>query len=158
MTRVQLIMRGLTAPLCLRPGLCQDESWVGLLGIQLDFRIQIHLFFLESNKNGVEIHFECDFSLFRIQTLTFSHPCWKKNCSTERDVNLFNLLDHSKLWCTLTRECRLFNLLHTLAMQVMSINRKQKTLLFCWESGALLSRKPLKTWWSHLTGWVCFVL
>ena len=31
-------------------------------------------FFSESNKNGVEMHFECDFSLFRIQTLTQSHP------------------------------------------------------------------------------------
>ena len=28
----------------------------------------------DSNKNDVEMHFECDISLFRIQTLTQSHP------------------------------------------------------------------------------------
>ena len=32
-------------------------------------------FLSESNKNGGEMHFECDFSPFRIQTLTQSLPC-----------------------------------------------------------------------------------
>ena len=31
--------------------------------------------FSESSKNSVEMHFECDFSPFRIQTLTQSYPC-----------------------------------------------------------------------------------
>ena len=29
----------------------------------------------ESNKNGFEMRFKCEFSPFRIQTLTWSHPC-----------------------------------------------------------------------------------
>ena len=29
----------------------------------------------ESSKNGFEVHFECEFLPFRIQTLTWSHPC-----------------------------------------------------------------------------------
>ena len=33
-------------------------------------------FLSESNKNGVEVHLECDFSPLRIQTLTQSHP-WR---------------------------------------------------------------------------------
>ena len=28
----------------------------------------------ESNKNGFEMHFECELSPYRIQTLTWSHP------------------------------------------------------------------------------------
>ena len=32
----------------------------------------------ERNKTGVEMHFECDFSPFRIQTLTRSHPSNKQ--------------------------------------------------------------------------------
>ena len=32
--------------------------------------------FLSKNKNGVDMCFECDFSLFRIQTLTQPHPCF----------------------------------------------------------------------------------
>ena len=31
-------------------------------------------FLWESSKNGVEVHFECDFAPFRIQTLAQSHP------------------------------------------------------------------------------------
>ena len=38
-------------------------------------RISGFRFLSESNKNGVEMHFECDFPSFRIQTLTQSHPC-----------------------------------------------------------------------------------
>ena len=29
----------------------------------------------ERNKNGAEMHFVCDFSDFRIQTIILSHPC-----------------------------------------------------------------------------------
>ena len=39
------------------------HSWV------LGFR-----YFSESNKNSFEMHFDCDFSPFRTQTLTWSHP------------------------------------------------------------------------------------
>ena len=46
--------------------------WVGLFRLQLDFRIEVSS---KSNKNGVEMPFECDFSPFRIQTLSRSHPC-----------------------------------------------------------------------------------
>ena len=30
---------------------------------------------LEANQNVFEMHFECEFSPLRIQTLTWSHPC-----------------------------------------------------------------------------------
>ena len=49
------------------------DTWVGLFRLQLDFRIQI--FFLESNENDFVMHSECEFSPFRIQTLTWSRPC-----------------------------------------------------------------------------------
>ena len=38
-------------------------------------RISGFRYFTESGKNGFETHFECELSPFRIQTLTWSHPC-----------------------------------------------------------------------------------
>ena len=32
----------------------------------------------ESNENGFKVHFECEFSPFRIQMLTWSHPCFSE--------------------------------------------------------------------------------
>ena len=48
-----------------------SSASVGLLWRKPDFTIQI---LSGGNKNGVEMHFECDFAPFRIQTLTQSHP------------------------------------------------------------------------------------
>ena len=48
------------------------DSWVGRFRLQPDFRIQISQ---KAIKYGFEMHFECDFSPFRIQTLTLSRPC-----------------------------------------------------------------------------------
>ena len=45
---------------------------MGLFRLQPDFRIQIS--FRKQNTDAVEMHFECDISPFRIQTLTQSHP------------------------------------------------------------------------------------
>ena len=39
-------------------------------------RISGFRFLSNSNKNGLEIHFEFDFSPFRIQTVTLSHSCF----------------------------------------------------------------------------------
>ena len=52
------------------------DPWMGLYRLQLDFRIQIS-FQNEKKKErkDVEMHFKCDFSLLRIQTLSQSHPC-----------------------------------------------------------------------------------
>ena len=54
--------------------LCKQQGW--------DFsgysRSSGFRFLLESNKNGFEMHFDGDFSPFRIQTLAWSHP-WNKN-------------------------------------------------------------------------------
>ena len=53
--------------------LSQEHGW--------DFfacsQISRFIFLSESYKNGVEMHFECDFAPFRIQTLIQSHPCKK---------------------------------------------------------------------------------
>ena len=48
------------------------HSWVGLFWLQSNFRIHI---LSGSNKNGVEIHFKCDFGPFRIPILIQSRPC-----------------------------------------------------------------------------------
>ena len=38
-------------------------------------RISRFRYLSESNQNGVEMHFECDFSHFRIQSVNWPHPC-----------------------------------------------------------------------------------
>ena len=48
----------------------------------------------ESNKHGCEMHLECDFSAFRVQTLAWSHP-WmvvldRKGISTSDTVSDFS--------------------------------------------------------------------
>ena len=51
------------------------DPWMGLYRLQLDFRIQIS-FQNEKKKErkDVEMHFKCDFSPLRIQTVTLPHP------------------------------------------------------------------------------------
>ena len=46
-------------------------TWVWLFRLQPDFRIQISQKWIQ---NGFEVHFKCDFSPFRIQTLIWSYP------------------------------------------------------------------------------------
>ena len=48
------------------------EAWMRLSRLQPDFRIQISF---RKQWNGFEMHYECEFSSFRSQTLTWSHPC-----------------------------------------------------------------------------------
>lgn len=43
----------------------------------------------ESNKNGAEMHLECDFSPFKIQALTQSHPRWCFTVSQTWQLDLF---------------------------------------------------------------------
>ena len=47
-------------------------GWVGLFHYS---PISGFRFLSECNKNSAEVHFECEFSPSRIQTLTLSHPC-----------------------------------------------------------------------------------
>ena len=47
------------------------QAWMGLLGYS---RISGFRYLSDSIKNGFKIHFECEFSPFRIQILTGSHP------------------------------------------------------------------------------------
>ena len=62
------------SPCCGLPVFAKETgAWVGLFSLQPDFRIRD---ISESNKNGFEMHFQCDFSPFRVQTLTWSHPCY----------------------------------------------------------------------------------
>ena len=49
------------------------SAWMELFQLAPDFRNQIS--FLKSNKSGVEMHCECDFTPFGIQPLTMSQPC-----------------------------------------------------------------------------------
>ena len=56
---------------------CMGGSFQATSGFQ-DSRLYICVSLSETNKNGSEVHFECEFSLFRIQTLTWLHP-WYDN-------------------------------------------------------------------------------
>ena len=47
------------------------HTWLGLFRLQPDFRVQMSQ---KAIKNSFEMHFEYDFSHFKIQFLTWSHP------------------------------------------------------------------------------------
>ena len=66
-------------PFCVKPSvsLTSGTSWVRLFRLQPDFGIQISQ---KATKNGFEMHFECDLSPFRIQTLNWSHPWSEPAC------------------------------------------------------------------------------
>ena len=57
--------------------------------------------FWESNKNGVDIHFESDFSPFRSQALTQSHPC-----SVNRMKAIYSLNTCMCWWIWLNSDCQ----------------------------------------------------
>ena len=56
-------------------GLALGFAWMALFMLQPNFRIQISW---KATKNVFDVHFECDFSSFRIQTFNWSHPWCEK--------------------------------------------------------------------------------
>ena len=65
---------------------CWCHGWDST-GFKPDSRIDISF---RSNKNGFEMHFECDFSSFMIHSLTWSHLC------NEESYCLANVFLHSQ--------------------------------------------------------------
>ena len=77
-------------------------AWRGLFLLQLDFRIQIFQKAVKKKK-GFEMDFECDFSPFWIQTITWSEPysCEKKEVQDSGYIHINGLcpvLHWSGVW------------------------------------------------------------